>query len=155
MINAIFAMDVNWLIGKGNLLPWRYPVDLAYFKKMTKGKTVLMGDNTYHSLKSYYKKTPLPFGEIYVANLNDATYPDAILIKDVIDFVKNYNKELWIIGGKSIYNLTLPYINTLYITHILNFHIGDVYFDSFPLSNYKVIKKDIQENLIFAVYRKE
>ncbi|MDD3067672.1 MAG: dihydrofolate reductase, partial [Acholeplasmataceae bacterium] len=28
-------MDENHLIGKGNLLPWHYPKDLEYFKKMT------------------------------------------------------------------------------------------------------------------------
>lgn len=155
MINAIFALDVNWLIGKGNLLPWRYPLDLKYFKDQTRGKDVLMGDKTYHSLKYYYKNTPLPFGKIYVANLEDYHYPDATLVKDVVTFIKEFKDELWVIGGKSIYNLTLPYIDTLYITHVLDFHDGDVYFNYFPLSHYKLIKKDIHEKLIFAVYRKE
>ncbi len=154
MINAIWAMDANWLIGKDNKLPWRYPVDLKYFQDMTRGKTVLMGDLTYKSLKSYYKNKPLPFGKMFIANLEDANYSDGILVKDVVSFVKEYKEELWIIGGKLIYKLTLPYINRLYITHILNTHEGNVYFDYFPLSNYKLINKNMAENLIFAVYER-
>ncbi|MCK9233852.1 MAG: dihydrofolate reductase, partial [Acholeplasmataceae bacterium] len=28
-------MDINWLIGKNNKLPWRYQEDLNYFKSLT------------------------------------------------------------------------------------------------------------------------
>ena len=42
-LSIIVAMDDNQLIGKDNALPWRLPADLAYFKKTTTGKTVLMG----------------------------------------------------------------------------------------------------------------
>ena len=71
MISLIWAMDKNWLIGKENKIPWHYKKDLMYFKEKTQGKTVLMGDNTYYSLKGYYKDRPLPYGKIYVASLND------------------------------------------------------------------------------------
>ena len=40
MINLIWAMDINWLIGKNNKLPWRYQEDLNYFKSLTANKTV-------------------------------------------------------------------------------------------------------------------
>lgn len=155
MIYAIWAMDVNWLIGKDNKLAWRYPEDLAYFKEKTKGKTVLMGDLTYQSLKGYYKDKPFPYGKIYVANLNETTYTDATCVTDVVDFVKNYKDELWIIGGKMIYNLTLPYIDYLLITHVLNVHQGNVYFTHFELSKYKLVEKSLAPSLIFATYRKE
>lgn len=51
MISAIWAMDKNWLVGNGDKLPWRIKEDLQYFKEKAKGKTVLMGDTTYFSLK--------------------------------------------------------------------------------------------------------
>lgn len=154
MINAIWAMDVNWLIGKDNILPWHYKEDLAFFKEKTKNQTVLMGDLTYQSLKGYYKDKPFPFKTIYVANLDDKSYEDATLIKDVVEFVKNYKEELWVIGGKAIYNLTLPYIDTLYITHVLNTHEGNVYFNYFPLSKYRLVDKKMAPGLIFATYKK-
>ena len=50
MISLIFAMDINNLIGKDNDLPWHYPEDLKYFKQVTSGKTVLMGEATFYSI---------------------------------------------------------------------------------------------------------
>ncbi|NYT27784.1 MAG: dihydrofolate reductase [Candidatus Thiodubiliella endoseptemdiera] len=49
-LSIIVAMDDNQLIGKNNALPWHLPADLAYFKKTTTGKTVLMGRKTYDSI---------------------------------------------------------------------------------------------------------
>lgn len=155
MIYAIWAMDVNWLIGKDNELAWHYKEDLAYFKAKTKGKTVLMGDLTYQSLKGYYKNKPFPFGKIYVANLKETEYEDAICVTDVVSFVKDFKEELYIIGGKIIYNLTLPYVDTLLITHVLNVHRGNVYFTHFDLSKYKLVDKKMAPSLIFATYKKD
>ncbi|WP_025724789.1 dihydrofolate reductase [Acholeplasma granularum] len=155
MIYSIWAMDVNWLIGIDNKLPWHYKLDLAYFKEKTTGKTVLMGDATYRSLKGYYKNKPLPFGKMYVANLINTEYEDATCITDVVEFVKSFSDDLWIIGGKVIYNLTLPYVDYLLITHILNFHQGNVFFTKFELSKYELVDKKLEENLIFATYKKK
>jgi len=154
MISSIWAMDINWLIGKDNVLPWHYKEDLAFFKKMTEGKTVLMGEATYRSLKGYYKDKPLPYGKIFVANLINTKYPDAECITDVISFIQNFKSDLVVIGGKKIYEITLPYVDRLYITHVLNYHEGNVYFTPFELSKYKLIEKKIVPGLIFATYEK-
>jgi dihydrofolate reductase len=154
MISMIWAMDENWLIGKDNLLPWHYPKDLAYFKKHTEGQTVLMGDMTYQSLKTYYKTKPLPFGKIYVANNEEKTYTDAIRVSDLIMFLKEYKEDLIIIGGKTIYSLSLPFVDRLYITYVLKTHEGNVYFPKFDLSTFKLIHKMMEPELIFAVYER-
>ena len=38
MVNLIVAIGVDNIIGMDNDLPWYYPEDLKYFKKVTKGK---------------------------------------------------------------------------------------------------------------------
>lgn len=154
MISLIWAMDENWLIGKDNVLPWHYPKDLAYFKSKTKNQTVLMGDMTYESLKGYYKDKPLPFGKIYVANLVDKAYPDAHLVKDMHQFLRETKENVMVIGGKTIYQLALPYAQRLYITYVLGRHQGNVYFAPFDLSKFKVIEKTMEDGLIFAVYER-
>lgn len=154
MISLIWAMDENWLIGKDNLLPWHYPKDLAYFKASTKDKAVLMGDMTYQSLKGYYKTKPLPFGKNYVANLNDATYEDAVLVKDLHQFLTSVKEDIMVIGGKTIYQLSLPYADRLYITYVLSRHEGNVYFPHFDLSQFNLIDKKMEDGLIFAVYER-
>ena len=49
-MNIILAADRNWAIGKDNDLLIHLPGDLKYFKKMTTGKTVIMGRKTLESL---------------------------------------------------------------------------------------------------------
>ena len=46
MISIIVAMDKNGLIGDSKKgLPWHYKKDLKYFKNITMGKTIVMGQN--------------------------------------------------------------------------------------------------------------
>lgn len=154
MIALIWAMDENRLIGKDNRLPWHYKADLAYFKSITHGKTVLMGDLTYQSLKSYYKKRPLPFKKIYVANHKEHCYRDAICVNDLVGFLKTCEEDLFIIGGLMIYLLSLEFATHLYITYVLDRHEGNVFFPTFDLSPFKVKSYHTEEKLIFSVYER-
>ncbi|MCU0104816.1 dihydrofolate reductase [Acholeplasma vituli] len=154
MIKLIWAMDQDWLIGKDNVLPWHYKKDLAYFKEKTKGQPVLMGDMTYDSLKSYYKDKPLPFGQLYVASITDRVFHDAIKVTDIDQFLSTYKDDLFVIGGKTIYRLSLPYADQLYITFIDKSHEGNVYFPKFDLNAYHLIQEEKVDVLRFCVYEK-
>lgn len=154
MISLIWAMDENWLVGKDDKLPWHYPKDLAYYKSVVNEQVVLMGHETYLSLKGYYKNKPFPFSKIYVANLDDYQYQDAILVKDAINFLKNNNENLFVIGGPTIYKLALPYANRLYITFVLDRHQGNIYFTKFDLSKFELKSFYNTDKLIFAVYER-
>ena len=158
MISLIWAMDKNWLVGKGDKLPWHYKEDLVYYKEKTAGNTVLMGDKSYFSLKSYYKTKPLPYGKIYVASLDDLVLEDAIVLNDVISFLENFpqEEELWVVGGATIYKIALPFANRLYITHVDGEHDGDIYFPKFNLlEDFNLITSRISGNLNFAVYERK
>ena len=50
MFSLIVAVGKNNEIGKNNQLLWHIPEDLKNFKKITAGKTVIMGRNTYESI---------------------------------------------------------------------------------------------------------
>ena len=129
MINLIWAMDENWLVGKDDLIPWHVKEDLLYFKSKVKGKTVVMGDTTYFSLKGYYKNRPLPYGKIYVASLdNNLKLEDAEVINDFKTFIENYDEEIWVTGGATIFKIALPYADNLYISFIKGKYEGNVYF---------------------------
>jgi dihydrofolate reductase len=140
MINLIWAMTKDNLIGKGNLMPWHIKEDLVYYKNRTAGKTVLMGEETYYSLKGYYKTKPLPYGTIYVASLNtDLTLEDATVVNDVISFVKDFKDELWVVGGATIYKLTLPYADNLFISFVKGNYEGDKYFPQINYDEFKLV----------------
>ena len=158
MISLIWAMDKNWLVGKDNKLPWHFKEDLLYYKEKTAGKTVLMGDKSYYSLKSYYKDKPLPYGKIFVASLDDLSLDDAIVIHDINKFLDNFNKEeeLWVVGGATIYRFSLPYADRLYITHVDGEYEGDAYFPKFDLENdFNLLSSRFSNNLNFCVYERK
>ena len=158
MISLIWAMDKNWLVGKDNKLPWHFKEDLLYYKEKTAGKTVLMGDKSYYSLKSYYKEKPLPYGKIYVASLDDIVLDDATVIHDINEFLDNFdkNEELWVVGGATIYRFSLPYADRLYITHVDGEYEGDAYFPKFDLENeFNLISSRISNVLNFSVYERK
>ncbi len=154
MISLIFAMDKNNLIGKDNSLPWHYSEDLKYFKNTTKGHKVLMGDNTYLSIGK-----ALPNRTNYVATLNkDFKADDAIIIGDLISFLKENEEkeeEIFVIGGKMIYTLSLPYAKRLYITHINATHEGNIYFPQIDYSKYDLIKSEEKGVLNFCIYERK
>ena len=155
MINLIWAMTKDNLIGKGNLMPWHIKEDLVYYKNKTAGKTVVMGEETYFSLKGYYKTRPLPYGTIYVASLNpDLKLDDAIVINDLIGFVTSYKDELWVVGGATIYKLTLPYADRLYISFVKGNYEGDKYFPQIDYSNYKLIWDNETDLVHYTLYER-
>lgn len=154
MIALVWAMDENRLIGKGDKLPWHIEEDLKLFKSITEGKVVLMGNRTYESMKGYYKNKPFPFNKVYVANLKNKNYEDAIRINNVEEFLSTFRGELYVIGGASIYELALPYADKLYISHIKGKYEGDSYFPEFDLTRFELIEQRKTEKLTFAKYVK-
>ena len=49
-MNAIAAMALNRVIGKGSKIPWHLPEDFKWFKKTTMGHPILMGRRTFESI---------------------------------------------------------------------------------------------------------
>lgn len=154
MISMIFAMDSNKLLGKGNDLPWNYPADLKYFKQTTLHKTVLMGLETFQSILMRTGK-PLPNRKNVVASLTPFAYEGVQVINDLFAYLKApRDEEIFVIGGKTIYQLTLPYADRLYITHIDQIHEGDVYFDKLDLTPFECISERQDGVLRFCVYER-
>lgn len=155
MISLIWAMTKDRLVGKGNLIPWHIKEDLLYYKEKTKGKTVLMGDQTYDSLKGYYKTKPLPYGKIYVVSLSEREFPDAIKVSDVKTFLDNLEEDLMVVGGPTIYKLALPYANYLYISWVKKSYEGDRYFPEFDLDDYELISSRDSVEVVYTVYKRK
>lgn len=155
MVNLIVAIGKDNLIGKGNVLPWHYKEDMKYFKKMTMGKKVIMGELTFKSILSYINK-PLPGRTSIIATLTDYTYPDIEVTSDIMNYLKTFPKEeeIFIIGGKVIYDLTLDIADRLYITHVNNAYDGDVYFRDIDYSKYNKISEKISGDLNFSIYER-
>lgn len=163
MLKLIWAEDQNGIIGNGNELPWHIKSDLQYFKEMTTNHIVVMGYNTFKSLG----EKPLLNRINYVMTTNeDLIYNIELQYKNlyytarfkaIIEKAKT--QDVFIIGGKSIYDLFMPYADELYRTVIMKNYKGDV---TAPIFNkrewYKYnsteIKKPKEPRLIFEKYKK-
>ncbi len=148
-------MTKNHVIGLQNKMPWHIKEDLIYYKEHTAGKTVVMGENTYYSLKGYYKTKPLPYGKIYVASLNEnLILEDAIVISDVIQLFKTTREDLWVVGGATIYQLALPYADTLYISWVKKEYEGDTYFPEIDFTKFRNSYKKETDLVLYTIYER-
>ncbi len=159
MISLIWAMDENQLVGKGDRIPWHIKEDLIYYKSKTKGQIVLMGDTTYFSLRGYYKDKPLPYGKIYVATIDknlkiETDLNEVIMVYDLIPFLEKNKEDLWVVGGATIYKLSLPYADRLYISFVKGTHDGDRYFPPIDFSKYKLTWENNTDLVRYTVFEK-
>ncbi|HHW48416.1 MAG TPA: dihydrofolate reductase [Clostridiaceae bacterium] len=138
MISLIMAMDKNNLIGNKDGLPWRLPADLAYFKKITMGHTVIMGRKTYESISR-----PLPGRRNVVLTRDKRFTAEGCIICNTLDEALKFgqNEEAFVIGGAEIYSQFLPYARKLYITRIDETFEGDTYFDGIDFSKWRLVSK--------------
>ena len=154
MISMILAMDINNLVGKNNDLPWYYPEDLQYFKNVTLNKKVLMGYNTYLSIVNRLGK-PLPKRVNYVLTYEKELPLGGCIVTDLkalLDKYRNSKEELFIIGGKSIYEMLVNDAQRVYLTRINQAHEGDTYLHCFDFSKYNLISKNESGILSFEIY---
>jgi dihydrofolate reductase len=127
-LSLIAAVGRNKEIGCKNRLLCHLPNDLQYFKKITLHSTVVMGENTYHSLPV----KPLPKRRNIVLSANSSAVflhcRTAHSIEEVLDMIK-LDRQVFIIGGASVYHQFLPFATKLYITQIdADFPEADVFF---------------------------
>ena len=129
-MNLIVAVDKNWAIGNKNELLIRIPKDQRFFKDSTFGKTVVMGRKTF---ESFPNGLPLK-GRLNIILTNDINYQvcNAVVLNcldDLYDELKKYEtKDIYVIGGESIYKQLLDKCDTAYVTKIYSNFEADSFF---------------------------
>ncbi len=134
-LSLIVAMDDNRLIGSNNNLPWQLPADLAFFKRTTMGKPIIMGRKTFVSIGR-----PLPGRHNIVITRDSAFSAEGCEIADGIHTALSLCRdveEVMLIGGASLYQQTIDQATQLYITRIHHSFEGDTWFPEFDLKVWK------------------
>jgi len=123
----IAALAQNRVIGRDGDLPWRLPDDLKRFKRLTVGKTVLMGRKTWVSLGR-----PLPDRDNWVLTRDPVFVAPGATVFGTLDQALNaaQGRELVVIGGAELYRQILPFATRLELTDVLAEVAGDTYFPS-------------------------
>lgn len=147
-ISLIAAVDQNSGIGKDNKLPWNLPGDLQWFRKVTMGKTVVMGHNTFRSLGK--KVLPGRMNVILSTRANEYQCQDcwwAKNMEEVLELVKD-EEETFIIGGETLYRQFLPLASKLYITLIYSRFETDTMFPELQANEWTVESSQLYKESI-------
>lgn len=157
IISLVVAVSKNYCIGKDNQLLWHLPIDMAYFKEITSGGTVLMGRKTYFSIPEKYRPLPnrinivVSKSEEFIDALTNQHHPQlfaANTIDEALDIARKIDtKELFIIGGAEIYRQTMSIADRLYVTHVDVELDGDAYFPAVDTADWHAlpIKQTIKD----------
>ena len=140
MIAAIGAVASNGMLGLDGWLPWDIPEELAYFEHTVAGAALVIGRLTYESM--------------------DVVPPDSFIVSrqaglqlrpgcERVDSVESgllraaaTGKDVFVIGGASIYEAAWPWCQRFYLTRIEMPLAGDTLFpDTIPLDRWREISE--------------
>jgi dihydrofolate reductase len=128
MISLIAAMAADRVIGMDNAMPWHLPADLAWFKRHTLNKPVIMGRRTWESVGR-----PLPDRLNIVISSQPSTAEGVTWVASIEEALQAAGEaeEVMVIGGGRIYEQFLAQADKLYLTHIDAEVVGDTTFPDF------------------------
>ncbi len=127
-IGLIWAQARGGVIGKGGVMPWHLPEDLAHFKRVTLSHPVIMGRKTWDSIPPRFR--PLP-GRRNIVVTRQADFDrngalSASSLREALQICEN-TEQIWIIGGAQIYAQALPLADELVVTEIDADFAGDAF----------------------------
>lgn len=118
-MNLIAAVSNNWGIGKDGDLLFHIKEDMKFFKETTINNVVVMGRKT---LESFPNGNPLRDRVNIVLTRNTEFKKDGTVtvnsVDELLEEIKKYDEEVFVIGGGEVYSLLLPYCNKAYITRV-------------------------------------
>lgn len=156
-VALIVAMTRDGLMGRGQSLPWRWPEDLAHFKRTTKGHVCIMGRLTFESLCSQFggplkhrsnvvvsreQGGPAPEGRLRDGGRWFSTLEDALAWSAPIERAEaeraGLAPEIFVLGGAQLFRSALtalrPAPRTLIVTWVPDVPLepGDIVFPFRP-----------------------
>jgi dihydrofolate reductase len=148
-MKLIIACDPSGGIGYKNKLPWsKIQGDLPRFKKLTTGKIVLMGRNTWDSLSV----KPLPNRVNYVMSsrpINGIVTPETSLILQE-------KQEVWLIGGAKMIDSYWQYIDEIHLTKVFDHYTCDTFIDLLRLqNNFYMISQENFSDHYYQIWKRD
>ena len=145
-MKAILHCDKNWGIGKNNNLMFRLAKDMAFFRRTTKGKTVVMGTNTLLSLPG--EKPLKDRMNIVLSSSLEKDGRSGFIIASNLEELKAVlsgidNDEIYVIGGAMTCRLLLPYCDEALVTKVDADGNADVFFEDLDRNpSWELVEED-------------
>ena len=116
----VVAVDKNWGIGNDGNLLFHISEDLKNFRRLTEGKTVILGRKT---LQTFPKSAPLKNRRNIILSRDESYSVEGAevcrSVEEVTELLKNEDTDnVVVIGGESIYRQMLSLCDTAIVTKI-------------------------------------
>lgn len=152
-MNLIVSVDKNWAIGYQNKLLVRIPNDMKNFRHLTTDNVIVMGRKT---LESFPQGQPLANRTNIVLTKNrDYQVKGAVVVhslEELTEELKQYeDKEVYVVGGESVYRQLLPYCSKAVITKIDETYEADTYFPNLDKEEGWKITEESEEQTYFDI----
>lgn len=122
-VGLIWAQSTSGVIGRDGTIPWSLPEDMAHFKRLTMGHTVVMGRRTWESLPARFR--PLPGRRNVVVSRNPDYRAEGAEVVDSIEAAL-CSTDTWVIGGAEIYHLAISLATRCEVTEVdIDLHLRD------------------------------
>lgn len=158
MIHLIAAVAQNGVIGRDGRIPWYLPDDLARFRRLTMGQTVLMGRRTYESIRARIGGA-LPGRQNIVLSRQRLSLPDAQVAPSLAEGLRLAARpEVYIIGGGEVYAQALPLAEQLDLTLVEDAPAGDARFPAVPWAEFAEIFRERHDGApawTYVTYRRK
>lgn len=140
----VVAMDRKNGIGADNDLLWLrdLPADLAHFKKLTTGKTVVMGRKTFESIGR-----PLPDRQNIVVSRSGPTGVKGVQTAYSLETAYALAQyDVMVIGGGQIYQQAIDDMDVLYVTEVqAEFPQATVFFPKIDKTKWQEVSREHHE----------
>lgn len=136
----VVAYDKNRGIGANNDLLWMrdLPADLKHFKKMTTGKSIVMGRKTFESIGS----KPLPDRQNIVLSRTATGVEKVITAGSLEAAYAMAQYPVVVIGGESVFREALPSVDTIYATEVdAEFPQASVFFPKIDINEWQEVAR--------------
>lgn len=152
-MNLVVAVDKNWAIGNKGQLLVHIPEDMKNFRRLTEGHKVVLGRKT---LTTFPNGKPLKNRENIVLSRKNIEPKEGMRVvgslEELLEAVKEYkDEEIYVIGGSSVYEQLLPYVDTAYVTYIDYAYEADAFFPNLDLDEAWIMTETSEEQTYFDV----
>lgn len=138
------AYDQNRGIGADNDLLWMrdLPADLAHFKKLTTGKSIIMGRKTFESIGS----KPLPNRQNIVLSRTPTGVEKVITAGSLQAAYAMAQFPIFVIGGESVFREALPDVDVVYVTEVkATFPQATIFFPEINMNEWHEVAREHHE----------
>ena len=150
-ITVLAAVGANLVIGRDGTMPWHLPQDLAHFKAVTMGHTMVMGRKTYDSIGR-----ALPGRRTIVITRQEAWHAPSVEVAHSLPeaLALAGPADVFIIGGSEVYRQAMPFADQMLLTEVDQSPEGDAYFPTFAPEDWRQTAREAHEGFAFVTYER-